>query len=177
MLSDERFDDRERLTRTRRTDNPCATEGVCNIHPAFAELALVVVTHGYIHRILVLHLFLILFKALVLEVEAVFHQASLQILGDIIQGRMYEERSEDGRYHIYPDIEPYSIESGRHIPPIDPYRQYDQCQSCSQWDKNHLLGIELDMLLVTCAYAGNKDQQQGNELTVYEVSVLVDGKL
>ena len=105
MLSDERFDDRERLTRTRRTDNPCATEWVCNIHPALAELPLVVVTHGDIHRILVLNLFLILLKALVLEIEAVFHQSSLQILGDIIQGRVYEKRSEDRRYHIYPDIE------------------------------------------------------------------------
>ena len=156
MLSDERLDDRERLTRTRRTDNPRPTEGVCDIHPALAELALVVVTHGYIHGILVVYLFLILFKALVLKVEAVFHQASLQILGDIIQGSVYEERSEDRRYHIYPDIEPYSIESGRHVPAIDPYRQYNQCQSCSQWDKDHLLGIELDMLLVTCSYAGDE---------------------
>ena len=156
MLSDEWFDDRERLTRTRRTDNPCPTEGVCNIHPAFAELALVIVAHGDIHRILVLHLFLILFKALVLEVETVFHQACLQILGDIIQGCMYEERSEDRRYHINPDIEPYSIESSGHAPAIDPYRQYDQCQSCSQWDKYHFLGIELDMLLVTCSYAGDE---------------------
>ena len=54
VLTNERLDDGEGLTRTRRAHDPCATERIYNIHPSLAELALVVVPHGDIHAVLVL---------------------------------------------------------------------------------------------------------------------------
>ena len=177
MLSDERLDDGERLTGSRRTDDPCSSKRIGYIHPALTELTLIVVTHGDIHGILVIHQLLILFKALILEIEAVFHQACLQMLGDIIQSRMYKERSEYRCYHVYPDVCPDSIEPCGHVPAIDPDGQHHQCQSCCQGEIHHLLCIELNMLLVPSSYAGNEYQQQCYELTVYEIVVFVDGKL
>ena len=99
------------------------------------------------------------------------------MLGDIIKGSMNEECSKDRGQHIYPDVCPDSIEPCGHVPAIDPYGQYHQCQSYCQWEIHHLLRIELDMLLVPGSYAGDEYQQQCYELTVYEIVVFVDGKL
>ena len=49
MLLDERLDDGECLTRSRRTDYPCASEGIDDVHPALTELPLIVVSHGDVH--------------------------------------------------------------------------------------------------------------------------------
>ena len=96
MLSDEWLYDGEGLTRARSADHPCATEGIDDIHPALAELRLVVVAHGDVHAILVLNQFLTLLEGLVLEVEAVFEQPFLQELADVVEGNMDEYRSKDG---------------------------------------------------------------------------------
>ena len=99
------------------------------------------------------------------------------MLGDIIKGSMNEECSKDRGQHIYPDVCPDSIEPCGHVPAIDPYGQYHQCQSYCQWEIHHLLRIELDMLLVPGSNTGDDNQKQGHELTVYEIAMPVDGKL
>ena len=104
MLLDERLDDGECLTRSRRTDNPCASEGIDDVHPALTELPLVVVSHGDVHRIFVLLKLLILLKRLVFQIETVIKESCLQMLGCIIKSRMNEQRSEYRCYHIYPDV-------------------------------------------------------------------------
>ena len=83
MLTDERLDDGEGLTRTWRAYYPCATERIDNVHPSPAELALVVVPHGDVHAVLILLQLLTLLKAFVLKVESVFQQPFLQEFGDI----------------------------------------------------------------------------------------------
>ena len=95
MLADKRLDDGERLTRTRRTDNPCASERIDDIDPSLAELSLVIVAHGNIDAVFVLDLFLHLLETLILEVETVFQQAVLQILRDIIESDMDKHRTDD----------------------------------------------------------------------------------
>ena len=72
MLANKRFDDGERLTRTRSTHNPRTAKRVNDVHPSLPELAFIVVAHGNIDRVFVLLLILTLLKAFVLEVEAVF---------------------------------------------------------------------------------------------------------
>ena len=54
VLTDERLDDGEGLTRAWRTHDPSTTERIDDVHPPPAELALVVVPHGDIHAVLVL---------------------------------------------------------------------------------------------------------------------------
>ena len=102
MLADERFDDGECLTRAWCADHPSAAEGVYYIHPALAELALIVVAHGDVDAILVLDFVGHLLEALVLEVEAVFQQTILQILGDIVKSHMAKHGAYDGHHKIQP---------------------------------------------------------------------------
>ena len=80
VLSDERLDDGESLTRARCADNPRATEGIDDVHPALAELPLVVIAHGDVHAVFVLYLLVILQEALVFQIEAVFEQSVFQVL-------------------------------------------------------------------------------------------------
>ena len=54
VLADKRLDDGESLTGTRSTNYPCSSERVHDIHPTFAELALVVIAHRDVYAILVL---------------------------------------------------------------------------------------------------------------------------
>ena len=84
MLSDEWFNDGKGLTRTWCTYHPSASERIHDIHPSLAEFSLVIVPHRYVHTVLVLHFLLHLLEALVLEVETVFEQTILQVLGDIV---------------------------------------------------------------------------------------------
>ena len=95
MLTDERLDDGEGLTRARSADNPGASERVRDIDGALAELALIVVAHRDIDAILVVDDFLALLETLVLQVEAVFEQAFLQSLADVVKGDMDKDCAYD----------------------------------------------------------------------------------
>ena len=103
MLADERFDDGESLTRTRSADYPGAAERVHNVHPAFAELTLIVVAHGNIDAILVIHFIRHLLEALILVVEAVFKKSVLQVFGDIVKSHMAKHGAQNRHHEIQPD--------------------------------------------------------------------------
>ena len=62
MLTYERLDNREGLTRTRCTDNPCATERIHDVYPSLTKPALVVIPHRDIHAVFVLLQLLTLLK-------------------------------------------------------------------------------------------------------------------
>ena len=100
VLTDERLDDGECLTATRRTHNPGASEWVHDVHPSLAELTFIVVAHRDIHTVLVIFFLLALLKTLVLIIETVFHQSFFQKLRDVVQGDMHQYRSDDGCHHI-----------------------------------------------------------------------------
>ena len=102
VLTDERFDDREGLTRSRRTHDESATEGVVDVNPAVTELAVIVVTHGNIYSIFRIDSLLILLETFVLEVEAVLHQTLLQILRNVVESHMDAHRTYDGSSHVKP---------------------------------------------------------------------------
>ena len=95
VLTDERLDDGEGLTRARSADNPGASERVRDIDGALAELALIVVAHRDIDAILIVDDFLALLETLVLQVEAVFEQAFLQPLADVVKGDMDKDCAYD----------------------------------------------------------------------------------
>ena len=102
VLTDKGLDNRESLTRTRSANHPSTAEGIHDIHPALAELTLIVVAHRDIDAILVLHLVRHLLKTLVLEVEAVFQETVFQVLGDIVKSHMAKNRADDRHHEIQP---------------------------------------------------------------------------
>ena len=104
MLPDEWLNDGEGLTRAWRAHHPCATERIDDVHPAPAELSLVVVPHRYVHAVLVLLQLPALLETLVLEVETVFQQPFFQELGDIVEGDMHQHNTDDGSEHIEPSV-------------------------------------------------------------------------
>ena len=124
MLTNERLDDGESLTRTRSTNYPCSSEWIHDIHPTFTELTLVVIAHRDVYAILVLLQFLALLKRLVLEVETVFEQSFLQELGDIVKGNMDADSTKNRGRHIEPDVQTDGIEPHIHTMTKKPYRQY-----------------------------------------------------
>ena len=75
MLTNERFDDGEGLTRAWCTDHPRSAERIDDVHPSLTKLAFIVVAHRDVDGVSVLLLVLALLKAFVLEVEAVFQQS------------------------------------------------------------------------------------------------------
>ena len=71
MLADERVDNAEGFTRTRRTQYDGSTEGIDNVNPALVHPSLEIVNHRDIDRIRILIQFLRLLERFILEVEAV----------------------------------------------------------------------------------------------------------
>ena len=174
MLSDEWLNDGKGLTRTRSADHPCTSEGVDDVHPAFAELRLVVVAHGNIHAILVLNKFLTLLEGLVLEVEAVFEQTFLQELADVVECDMDEYRSKDGGSHIEPEVECYRIEASVHPGFEQPDRKKRHEKASNQGIENLPTCIKLDVLLVSGADTGDTDAEYGGEFAPYEITIMID---
>ena len=105
MLSDKRLDNAECLTRSRCSDDPCSTETVGYIGPAFAEFAFVIVPHGNVHAVRGLYQFLALLEALVLEIETVFHQTVLGELWYVVQCNVYQYHTRKGSRHIENDVQ------------------------------------------------------------------------
>ena len=100
MLTDERFNDTECFTRAGSSHDPRPAERVADTDPSLAELPLVIVAHRDIHAVFVLLNLFALLETLVLEVEAVLHQALLDELGDIVQGYKYQYHSHERSRHV-----------------------------------------------------------------------------
>ena len=174
VLTDKRFDDRECLTATRSTDHPCTPERIDDIHPALAEFSLVVVPHGDIHAVLVLHQFRTLLETLVLKIEAVFEQTIFKKLGDIIKSDMNQYHANHGCEHIEPDVQAQGIKPCFHRITIQPYRQHNQPYTYYNRIEDLFPTIELQFLLVPRTYAGYADKKECGELTICKVTVIID---
>ena len=90
MLSDERLYDRKRLTGAWRSNNPRATEGIGDITPAIVHTSLVVIDHRDIYAVFVVYQLLTLLETLVLEVETVFTQLTVEVLCHAVKSFMNE---------------------------------------------------------------------------------------
>jgi hypothetical protein len=88
MLSDKRLYDGKGLTTAWCAYDPSASEGVHHIAPAFSHPALIIEDHRDIDAVPILNKFLTLLEALVLEVESVFTQLAVEILGNGIEASM-----------------------------------------------------------------------------------------
>ena len=104
LLPYERLHDGERFTRTRRTDDEGATERVVDVDPSMTELSLVVVPHRDVYGVFRFLKLLVLLKTFVLEVEAVFHDAVLDVFRDVIQCDVDGECADDGGHHVEPGV-------------------------------------------------------------------------
>ena len=121
MLSDIRFYHRKGLTGAWSSHNPRTSEWIDDVYPAVSEFATIIITHRYIDREFIFYQVLRLFKALILQIEAVFHKSVSEILRNVIQGNMYGNYTYEGEEHIYPDIcleKPYPAVP---VPIIDEY--------------------------------------------------------
>ena len=126
MLPDERLDDGEGLSASRRADHPCTSERVADVHPSLTELALVVIAHRNVHAVVVLHFFLTLFEALVLEVKAVFHQPVLDVFRDIVKCHMNQYHACQGGCHIEDDVYGQRVQLHPHRMAEQPYGEDEQ---------------------------------------------------
>ena len=126
MLPDERLDDGEGLSASRRADHPCTSERVADVHPSLTELALVVIAHRNVHAVVVLHFFLTLFEALVLEVKAVFHQPVLDVFRDIVKCHMNQYHACKGGCHIEDDVYGQRVQLHPHRMAEQPYGEDEQ---------------------------------------------------
>ena len=88
MLSDKRLYDGKGLTTAWCAYDPSASEWVHHIAPAFSHPALIIEDHRDIDAVPILNKFLTLLEALVLEVESVFTQLAVEILGNGIEASM-----------------------------------------------------------------------------------------
>lgn len=162
------------LPELRCSDDPRATEGIDDIHPALAELPFVIITHGDVHTILVLNLLVVLQETLVLQVEAVFEQSVLQILRDVVQRHMTEHRAHDRHEEVEPRAARKREETRLPATVEHPHREEHQHQAKGQRIDDHALGVELKMFLVPRADAGYADDEQRHDFTVKQMTVLVD---
>ena len=174
VLPDERLDNGERLTGARRSDDPGPAERVHDVHPAVTELALVVVTHRDVHAVLVLDLLLTLFEGLVLEIEAVLQQSLLEELGYVVQGDMHQYGTHHRSGHVEPPVERNRVDARGKVMPEQPDGKDHDGETGDERVENHLTGIELQLLLVPCSYAGDADQKQGGHLAPDEVPFGID---
>lgn len=138
------------------------------------ELAFVVIAHRHIDAVLVLYLLLTLDEGLVLEIEPVLQKSLLQEFGDIVQGDMHEHRTDHRRGHIEPQVKGDGVDPRGHPVREKPDGQDHDEKARDQRVKDHSAGIELQLLLVPGADAGDADQKQGSDLAPDEVSVGVD---
>ena len=95
MLTDERINDTEGLTRTRCTQYNRPTERIDNVDPALVHLLLPVVNHGNVHGIVIGYQIFRLLERFILEVEAVFTHLVVIVLGDAVQSLMHQHGTYD----------------------------------------------------------------------------------
>ncbi len=138
---------------------------------------LVIVTHRDIDAIGCLHLLLALLETLVLEVEAVFQQSFLQELGDVVEGDMDEYHAHDAREHIEPCVQTEGKETGVHRIAEEPDGQGNEQHATHQGIEHLLACVKLQVLLVPGADTGDADEQEGGNLAVHHVAVVVNHPL
>lgn len=80
VLPDKRFYDRECLTGTGSSDNPCSSEWIDYIYPSFAKFSFVVVTHRNIDRVFVFYLLFHLRKLSFSKLNRSFNNPSFKNL-------------------------------------------------------------------------------------------------
>jgi len=90
VLPDERVNDTERLTRTRRTQYNRATERIDDIDPSSVHFLFPVVYHRNVHRIIIADQCFRLLERFVLKVETVLTNLVVVILGNAVQSLMYQ---------------------------------------------------------------------------------------
>ena len=165
MLTDERVDDAERLTRTRRTQHDRPTERVDDIDPALMHPLVEVIHHRDVHRILRLALFLRLFEGLVLEVEPVLPNLVVIVTCDSITALMDEHRTDDGHKGIQHSVGWQSIEDATPSTLLNDDTQDDERETRDDRVQHHRLQVELQALLGLCADTRHEDAYQFNDLT------------
>ena len=165
MLTDERVDDAERLTRTRRTQHDRPTERVDDIDPALMHPLVEVIHHRDVHRILRLALFLRLLEGFVLEVEPVLPNLVVIVTCDSITALMDEHRTDDGHKGIEHPVGRQSIEDATPSTLLNDDTQDDERETRDDRVQHHRLQVELQALLGLCADTRHEDAYQFNDLT------------
>ena len=165
MLPDERINDTERLTRTRRTQDDCTTERIDDVYPTLAHLLLPIVNHRYVYRVVVIRQDFRLLEGFVLEVETVFAHLVVVILGDGIQSLMHQH----GAHHRTDCIEnPVRRESHpvhTEVHSVKEETQADKGQSCQYRIDDHRFHVEFEGFLRFCPDADDTDADQFRDLT------------
>ena len=87
---------------------------------------------------------------------------------------MNKNGSKDGSCHVEPDIQRYHVEPHIHSIAEQPDRQDSDAHTADEWVEYLPSGIELQVLLVSCSYAGDADNHKGCYLTPYKIAVKVD---
>lgn len=160
VLPDERVDDAEGLTRTRRAQYNRPTEGIDDIDPAPVHLPLPVVYHRNVHRIVVADQGLRLLEGFVLEVEAVFAHLVVVILGDAVQPLMHQHCPHDRTDGIEDAVRRETHPTDAEIHPVEDKAQPDKSQSCQYRIDDHRPDIELQGLLSFRTDADHTDADQ-----------------
>ena len=164
MLPDERVNDTERLTRTRRTQYNRATERIDDIDPSFVHLLFPVVYHRNVHRIIIADQCFRLLERFVLKVETVLTNLVVVILGNTVQSLMHQHGTHHRTYCIQKTV-------GRKSQPAEPethaveYKTKPyKCQTGQHRIDDHCPYIELQGLFSLCADTDNTDAYQFSHL-------------
>lgn len=165
VLPDERVDDAEGLTRTRRPQYNRPTEGIDDIDPAPVHLPLPVVYHRNVHRIVVADQSLRLLEGFVLEVEAVFTHLVVVILGDAVQPLMHQHCPHHRTDGIEDAVRRETHPTDAEIHPVEDEAQPYKSQSCQYGIDDHRPHVELQGLLSLRADADHTDADQLRHLT------------
>ncbi len=87
---------------------------------------------------------------------------------------MDKDSADNGQQDVNPGA-PVQVEEGRSPVTVEePYTEYHHDDTEGDWIYYHLLGIELQMLLVPRAYAAYTDDKESHHLAVDDMTVLID---
>ena len=87
---------------------------------------------------------------------------------------MDEHRTDNGQYHVKPDVYLQRVDARHYRETEEPHGQYDQTDTAEQRIKHLLPGIHLKVFLVARSHTGDADKKEGRHLGIYQVSVMVD---
>ena len=160
MLTDERINDTEGLTRTRCTQYNRPTERIDDVDPALVHFLLPVVNHRDVHRIVIGYQSLRLLERFVLEVEAVFTHLVVIVFGDAVQSLMYQHGTHYRAECIEDAVGREAKPTHADIHAVKDKAHPDQCQSCQHRIDDHRLDIELQCLLCLGSDTDHTDADQ-----------------
>ena len=164
MLTDERINDTEGLTRTRCTQYNRPTERIDDVNPALVHLLLPVVNHRDIHRIVIGYQSFRLLERFVLEVEAVFTHLVVVILGDAVQSLMHQHGTHHRAERIKDAVGREAEPTHADIHAVKDKTHPDQCQSGQHRIDDHRLDVELQCLLCLGSDTDHTDADQFSHL-------------